>query len=122
MNSNNKSKYGEILTRIIKEKKMTQEYFYNKLGIAKPYFYDIIRGKINPPPPETQIKILKILNPLKEDREKLLDIAAKERNELPIDIMMYFENNTEIISKIREDNKYKKVIEMIVSKGENNYE
>ena len=36
--------------------------------------------------------------------------------------MMYFENNTEIISKIREDNKYKKVIEMIVSKGENNYE
>ena len=70
LNSNNKSKYGEILTRIIKEKKMTQDYFYNKLGIAKPYFYDIIRGKINPASPEKQIKKLKILNPLKEDREK----------------------------------------------------
>ena len=47
MNPSKKSEYGEILTRIIKEKNMTQEYFYTNLGITKPYFYDIIRGKTN---------------------------------------------------------------------------
>ena len=25
--------------------------FYTALGIKKPYFYDILSGKVNPPPP-----------------------------------------------------------------------
>lgn len=49
---------------------MTQSDFYNKLGIKKPYFYDIIGGKINPPPPETQIRILVILKPKENDKKR----------------------------------------------------
>lgn len=108
LNSSNKSEYGEILTRLIKEKKMTQEYFYNKLGIAKPYFYDIIKGKINPPPPETQIRILSILKPQKTDEKKLLDIAAKTRDEIQADILLYLKNNESIIEEIRNDKEYQK--------------
>ena len=37
-----KTEFGELLTRLIREKKMTQSYFYEKVGIAKPYFYDIL--------------------------------------------------------------------------------
>ena len=48
---------------------MTQSDFYNKLGIKKPYFYDIIGGKINPSPPETQIRILGILKPKENDKK-----------------------------------------------------
>lgn len=122
MKSNKKSEYGELITKIIKDKKMTQAEFYNKLKIKKPYFYDIIGGKINPPPSEIQIKILKILKPKEEERRKLLDIAAKERKEIPADIMMYIENNTNLLSNIRNDLKYKKFFEEIVDKGENGYE
>lgn len=122
MKSNKKSEYGKLITKIIKDKNMTQAEFYNKLGIKKPYFYDIIGGKINPPPSEIQIKILKILKPKEEERRKLLDIAARERKEIPADIMMYIENNTNLLSNIRNDLKYKKFLEKIVNKGENGYE
>lgn len=118
MNSSNKSEYGEILTRLIKDKKMTQEVFYKKLGITKPYFYEIVSGKINPPPPDTQIKILRILNPTDADKEKLMDIAARARKELPADIMIYLENKSNGLQKIRDDSAYKMFLKEIINKGE----
>ena len=93
---------------------MTQEYFYNQLGIAKPYFYDIIKGKINPPPPETQIKILNILKPNENDKKELLDIAARTRNEIQADILLYLKKNENVIKKIRNDKKYKRFIGGII--------
>ena len=108
LKSNTKSKYGVILTRIIKEKKITQQDFYNQLGIRKSYFYDIISGKANPPPPQTQLKILEILSVEDKDKKTLLDIAANERNELPADILLYLENNIKQIEEIRCSKKYKK--------------
>ncbi len=118
MNSSNKSEYGEILTRLIKEKNMTQEVFYKKLGITKPYFYEIISGKINPPPPDTQMKILKILNPIDKDKERMMDIAARERKELPADVMIFLEKKSYGLKKIRDDSEYKKFLKEIVNKGE----
>jgi len=120
LNLNGKSEYGELLTKLIKDKKMTQVDFYNKLGIKKPYFYDIIGGKINPPPPEIQLKILKIVNPNKKNRNKLLEIAANVRGEIPADILFYLANNQETIDIIRKQEDYKEVIgEMINGKEKN---
>lgn len=93
---------------------MTQEYFYNKLGIAKPYFYDIIKGKINPPPPETQIRIINILKPKKNDGKKLLDIVAKTRYEIQADIFLYLKSNESIIENIRNATEYQKFMGGIV--------
>ena len=114
MKSSNKSEYGAVLTRIINEKKITQQDFYNQLGIKKPYFYDIVSGKTNPPPPETQLKILKILNPNKKDKKKLLELAAKSRNEMPADILVYLKENTNSIGIIRNLKEYKKFIGGII--------
>lgn len=110
MKNSNKSEYGDVLTRIIKEKKITQQDFYNRLGMRKPYFYDIVSGKTNPPPPETQLRILKILNPNKKDKNKLLELAAKSRNEMPADIILYLKNNLGIIEKLRDSKEYKEFI------------
>lgn len=118
MKSSNKSEYGNILTRIIKERKITQQDFYSQLGIRKPYFYDIVSGKTNPPPPETQLKILKILNPREEDKKRLLEVASQERNEMPADILLYLKNNMNSIEDIRSTKNYKKFIEKIIYKGE----
>lgn len=113
LKSSNKSEYGAILTRIIKDKKITQQDFYSQLGIKKPYFYDIVSGKTNPPPPETQIKILKILNPKEEDKNKLLEVAAKERNEMPADILLYLKSDIDLIEEVRETKNYKKFIKKL---------
>lgn len=111
MKSSNKSEYGAILTRLIKERKITQQDFYSQLGIRKPYFYDIVSGKTNPPPPETQLKILRILNPKEEDKKRLLEVASQERNEMPADILLYLKNNMNSIEDIRSTKNYKKFIE-----------
>lgn len=111
MKKNSKSEYGEILTRIIKDKNITQQEFYSQLGIKKPYFYDIVSGKVNPPPPETQIKIVKILNLSENETRSLLDIAAKARNEMPADIGLYLKYNLKELNRIRSSKGYKEFID-----------
>lgn len=118
MNKRTKCEYGLLLTKLIKDNNITQSDFYTNLGIKKPYFYDIISGKINPPPPETQLKILEILHPKEEERKKLLNIAAQTRNEMPADILLYLMSNINSIEEIRITKKYRKFIEKIINKGE----
>ena len=43
--------FGDFLREMIKQTGITQAAFYAAVGITKPYFYDILSGKINPPPP-----------------------------------------------------------------------
>ena len=94
---------------MLKQSKMTHTVFYTLLGIKKPYFYDILSGKTNPPPAEKQFAILRILKPDKETCSLFFELAAKERNEVPADIAKYLEveiNRNEI--RLRSD--YKKSI------------
>lgn len=120
MISNNKSEYGQLLTKLIKDKHMTQEEFYNKLGIKKPYFYDIISGKINPPPPEIQIKIIQIIDPKEKERIKLLEIASKIRKEIPADLLIYLRKNKNVLENIRKQEDYKRIIGGIINGEEKN--
>jgi len=121
LNKRTKCEYGLLLTKLIKDNNITQSDFYTKLGIKKPYFYDIISGKINPPPPETQLKILEILHPKEEDRKRLLNIAAQTRNEMPADILLYLKSNINSIEEIRSRKNYKKFMEKIINEGSNKY-
>ena len=94
-------RFGEYLRQLIKDAGMTQGEFYTKLGIRKPYFYDILSGHTNPPPYALQFKAMNILETNKEVREKFYDLAAKDRNELPADIVLYMKENPDIITNIR---------------------
>ncbi|NLL96740.1 MAG: helix-turn-helix transcriptional regulator, partial [Clostridiaceae bacterium] len=42
--------YGGYLVALVKLSGMTQIEFYTKANIKRPYFYDIVNGKVNPPP------------------------------------------------------------------------
>lgn len=83
-----KTAFGEFLVQEIKRAGMSQEAFYNTVGIAKPTFYGLITAA--PPPPDLQYRILCVLeektgkDPVR--RNKLLDLAAQGRNEIPADI------------------------------------
>ena len=73
----------------------------------KPYFYDILSGKVNPPPPERQFAMLKLLNPTEEQRNLFFDLAAQERNEVPADIAEILKDK-ELCSELRKNINYKK--------------
>lgn len=99
-----KTDFGEYLVQEIKKAGMSQESFYKAVGIAKPYFYDLLHGA--PPPPEIQKKMISVL----EDRtcvdlvrrNRLLNLAAQGRNEIPADIERIIKSNVNDWDYIRE--------------------
>ena len=100
MEKSNKTEFGELLTRLIKQRRMTQSYFYAKVGITKPYFYDIMAEKTSPSP-EVQFAMLTILKPNKADQDRFFDLIAKAKDDIPADIYKYIKGNKEMYKMIR---------------------
>lgn len=94
---------------MIKEANISNVKFYTALGIKKPYFYDILSGKVNPPPPDRQIAMLRLLKPNPEEIALFFDLAAQERNEVPADIAQELKNK-ELCRKLRNDIDYEKLL------------
>ena len=83
-----KTEFGAYLVKAISDADMSQADFIAEVGIARPYFYDILKN--SPPPKETLEKMLGVLEkrlPLDEIRRNtFMNIAAKCRDEIPADI------------------------------------
>ena len=67
-----KKAFGIFLREMIKQAGMSQSAFYSAVEITKPYFYDILSGKVNPPPPDVQYKMLENLNLDEQQRNEFL--------------------------------------------------
>lgn len=93
-------KFGELLKQFIKKEGITQQKFYEAVGIGKPYFYDIASGKVCPPPPDVQMRMVGALTKLTPDEKNaFFDIAARERHEIPADIAkMLFDHPADLNS------------------------
>ena len=81
-----KKAFGNFLREMIKQTGISQSEFYSAVEITKPYFYDILSGKVNPPPPDVQYKMLKYLRLDEQQRNEFLNLAAEGRGEVPADI------------------------------------
>ena len=97
----NKTAFGDFLRVAIKQSGLSQSEFYSAVGITKPYFYDILSGKINPPPPDIQYKMLEHLNINERQRIEFLNLAAKARGEIPADITKLIEEHPDELDEIR---------------------
>lgn len=101
MNDDRKS-FGCFLKKMIKQCNMTQTAFYLEVGITKPYYYDIVSGKVNPPPPEIQYRMLEVLDGISsEQRNNFLNLAAKGRGEIPADIAKLIADHPQNLEEIR---------------------
>lgn len=110
MTVDNTDRFCDLLARMIKEAKLSNVKFYTALGIKKPYFYDILSGKVNPPPPKRQFAMIKLLNPTEEQRALFFDLAAQERNEIPADIAEMLKDK-KLCSRLRQSINYKTLLE-----------
>lgn len=93
--------FGDYLKKLIKDAGMTQHKFYTALGITKPYFYDILSGRVNPPPPELQFRAMEILKADSDARKLFFDLAAKGRKDMPADVAKWVIDNPKAIESIR---------------------
>lgn len=97
-----KKAFGNFLREMIKQTGISQSAFYSAVEITKPYFYDILSGKVNPPPPDVQYKMLENLNLVEQQRNKFLNLAAEGRGEVPADIAKLIAEHTPELDRIRE--------------------
>lgn len=88
--------------------------FWKEAGITNVYLSGLENGTKMPPPPERQYQFIKILEKKKhlslEEKNRFYDLAAKERRELPADIVKYCEQQEslmEIRKLIKENNNEK---------------
>ena len=97
-----KKAFGNFLREMIKRTGMSQSAFYSAVDITKPYFYDILSGKVNPPPPDVQYKMLENLNLDEQQHNEFLNLAAEGRGEVPADIAKLIADHPAKLAIIRE--------------------
>ena len=96
-----KKAFGNFLREMISQTKISQAAFYEAVGITKPYFYDILSGKVNPPPPDIQYKMLENLKVDEDQQKQFLNLAAEGRREIPADIAKLIADHPLELEKIR---------------------
>ena len=96
-----KKAFGNFLREMIKQTGISQSAFYSAVEITKPYFYDILSGKVNPPPPDIQYKMLDHLTMNEQQRNEFLNLAAEGRSEIPADIARLITEHPLELDKIR---------------------
>ena len=69
-----------------KDKKISIRSLANKIGISHNYLGQILHGKVIAPEENIQQKLANELIPMNE-RKKFYDLAAKNRKDIPIDIL-----------------------------------
>ena len=103
MKKRQKTAFGDFLVCLIKQAEMSQEEFYTAVGIAKPYFYDMLIS--SPPSTEIQNKMISLFNQkLGFDLERtaaFYDLAAAGRKEIPADIAKLIVDNPEKMKEVR---------------------
>ena len=93
--------FGEYLKHLIKTAGMTHVSFYTELDIGKPYFYDVLSGRLNAFPPHLQFKAMEILKADKQTRSRFFDMSADLRGEMPADIKVIIDKDPTLINEIR---------------------
>ena len=93
--------FGNFLREMIKQTGISQATFYEAVEITKPYFYDILSGKVNPPPPGVQYKMIEKLNLDNQQKNEFLNLAAEGRDEIPADIARLITDHPQELDKIR---------------------
>lgn len=94
--------FGNFLREMIKQTGISQSAFYSAVEITKPCFYNILSGKVNPPPPDVQHKMLENLSLNEQQRNEFLNLAAEGRGEVPADIAKLIANHPTKLATIRE--------------------
>ena len=94
--------FGAYLVELIKSHNYSQAKFATDLGISKTYLFDVFNGRVKPPAPDMQDRIVELLKLTDGEKSEFYNKAALGRSELPKDIVDYLTHNQAEIDNIRE--------------------
>ncbi len=104
--------FGSYLRKVRSFKNTSLRQLAKELNITPAYLSDIENGNNKPPDKALLMRIVELLDVGSSPKIKwnLFDLAAKARNDIPIDVKEYILNNIKILEAIR----YAKEKEMTV--------
>lgn len=94
--------FGAYFVKLIKDHGYSQAKFASDLGVSKTYLFDVFNGRVKPPTPDMQERIIELLCLTGDEKNVFYSKAADGRNELPKDIVEYLTNNQAEIDGLRE--------------------
>lgn len=94
--------FGAYFVDLIDSHHFSQTKFALELGVSKTYLFDVFNGRVKPPTPEMQDRIVAVLRLTDDEKDEFYSKAAEGRKELPKDIVEYLTHNQTEIDNIRE--------------------
>lgn len=94
--------FGAYFVKLIKDHNYSQTKFAADLGVSKTYLFDVLNGRVKPPTPDMQERIVELLHLTDNEKNDFYSNAAYGRNELPKDIVEYLMSNKVEIDILRE--------------------
>ena len=94
--------FGAYFVELIKNHGYSHATFAADLGVSKSYLFDVFNGRVKPPTPDMQERIVHLLRLTDSEKTELYSKAAIGRKELPKDIVEYLKNNQAEIENLRE--------------------
>lgn len=81
--------FGAFIAQMRLEKDVKLRPIAEKLGVSVTYLSDIIKGRRNPPDIEGLEALAEVLGLNAKEREQMLDLAGRERNQVSPDLPGY---------------------------------
>lgn len=78
--------FGAYFVKLIKDHEYSQAKFASDLGVSKTYLFDVFNGRVKPPTPDMQDRIVELLQLTDDEKHDFYSKAADGRHELPKDI------------------------------------
>ena len=71
--------YGEYLVALIKQHNFSQSEFARRINVSRTYLFDLLNGRVKPPAPEMQERIVKVLELKGQEKDEIFSISAGKR-------------------------------------------
>ena len=81
--------FGAFIAQKRLEKDVKLRPIAERLGVSVTYLSDIIKGRRNPPDIDGLETLARVLNLNEKEREEMLDLAGRERNQVSPDLPEY---------------------------------
>jgi len=87
------NKFGAFVATKRKDKEISLRKMAELLDISPAYWSDIEKGRRNPPNLSKIEEIAKLLGLSQEEKEKMIDLASEDRDEIPMDLPDYIKDS-----------------------------
>lgn len=87
------NKFGAFVAAKRKEKELSLRKMAELLDFSPAYWSDIEKGRRNPPKLSKIKEIAKLLGLSQEEKEKMIDLASEDRDEIPMDLPDYIKDS-----------------------------